>query len=119
MMKSKKITLGLILLVFTADTTAAIGKSFHVPDITTVGAASLGTLKISRDSIAVAQNEPDHNESKSKPAVDAKNRASGSGEEITENRRNNPDEAKPESLKPFVPSEEIPAEQAVDFPSDI
>ena len=67
----------------------------------------------------VAQNEPDLAESESEPAVDKKDRASGSGEEITENRSKNPDDEKTKPLKPFVPSEEIAAEQAVDFPIDI
>ena len=117
-MKSK-ITLGLILMAATTSIPATVGKIFHVPAITTVCAASLGTHKISRNSIVVAQNEPDSAGSDSKPAVDTENRASGSGEEIMENVSKNPDEEKPEPLKPFVPSEEIPAEQAVDFPSDI
>jgi hypothetical protein len=114
-----KITLGLILMAASTSIPATVGKIFHVPDIATVGAASLGTHKISRDSIVVAQNEPDPEEGENKPAVDTENRASGSGKEGTENRRNNSDEKKPEPLKPFVPSEEIDAEQAVDFPSDI
>jgi hypothetical protein len=118
-MKRQKITVGLILLVFTTGAPPAVGKIFHVPDIATVGAASHGTLKLKRNSIVVAQNEPDPDEGKNKPAVDTENQASGSGNENTENRRKNPDEEKPEPLKPFVPSEEIAAEQAVDFPSDI
>ena len=118
-MKSKKIKLVLILWIFTASATAAVGKSFHVPDLATVDVAGPSTLNISRDSIVVVQNDPDPDESKNKPAEDTENRASGTGEEITEDRRKNAEENRAEPLKPFVPSEEIDAEQAVDFPSDI
>ena len=118
-MKSKKIILGLILLTFTMGASVTIGRSYHVPDINTVRIESIRTLKIKQNAIVVAENEPDLAESESKPAADKKNRASGSGEKITENSSKSSDDEKTKPLKPFVPSEEIAAEQAVDFPIDI
>jgi hypothetical protein len=78
-----------------------------------------GSNSLKQNSIVLAANEnykPD----------DAEKAASGSGSKGSETEskpatddKNKSSNAKSKPLKPFVPSEKIPGDQAVDFPVDI
>ena len=67
----------------------------------------------------IAQNEVNRDENESKPAAAGKEQESPSEEETAKSSGNRSSGKKTKQLKPFIPSEEIAAEQAVDFPSDI
>ena len=70
-------------------------------------------------SIVLADKEPQAGEIGDQTTNENANQPSESGTETTENSRNNSNNAERKPLKPFRPSEEIAAEQAVDFPVDI
>jgi len=79
-----------------------------------------------RDSVAGAQESPGFAENEGSVPVDEESTDTGfEGKEsgppsASETDGSRPsDKAKVKALKPFVPSEKIPAEQAVDFPVDI
>ena len=114
-MFAKKIITMLAVLVFSFFASLAVGKGvpFRATDIERSVGTALGTLNLA--SIVLAQNDktaPDENgksqsgseTDESEPAADDKNKSSN---------------AKSKPLKPFVPSEKIPGDQAVDFPVDI
>jgi hypothetical protein len=67
----------------------------------------------------VAKNEREAPESGSQTTNENKDQASDPGAEVKGNSSKNSKEAETRPLKPFKPSEEIAAEQAVDFPVDI
>jgi hypothetical protein len=67
--------------------------------------------------IAAAENNPQDTENDRSPAAGNSQQDSGSEPQVPEENGRHSDKPKP--LKPFIPSEEIPAEQAVDFPVDI
>jgi hypothetical protein len=70
-------------------------------------------------SFVTAQNQQDGSETENQTTSDNKRRPFRSGEKKERNPDNTPVEAKVKTGKPFVPSEKIPADQAVDFPVDI
>ena len=79
-----------------------------------------------RDSVSGAQEAAGFAESERSVPVDEETTESGSEDKgsgpasAPETDGSRPsDKAKVKALKPFVPSEKIPAEQAVDFPVDI
>jgi hypothetical protein len=78
-----------------------------------------GSSPLKQNSIVLAAND------NNKPD-DAEKAASGSGSKGSETEskptvegQEKSSKTKPRPLKPFVPSEKIPADQAVDFPVDI
>ena len=93
----------------------ALGKGANFPamDSGYPEGPPFGTLN--RASIVLAQNEKTASED---------SETSPSGSEASESEATADDEKKPSGeaskpLKPFVPSEKIPGDQAVDFPVDI
>jgi hypothetical protein len=80
--------------------------------------AESSRIKKGRKAIVLAQQPTPPSEKEKKPNEGEKDRAATAGETAAEKGKNSSDE-KTKSIKPFVPSEEIAAEQAVDFPSDI
>jgi len=98
---------------------AALAWISHSPNIPAERTQSIHPFELIRQSIVVAQNEPDAVESNRQPANENENQAPDSGTAASEKNGNNPDDTAAKPLKPFKPSEEIAAEQAVDFPVDI
>lgn len=74
---------------------------------------------LGRQAIVLAENEQNTTENQSQAATDKESQTPEPVEETFEGRRNILPDEKKKSLKPFVPSEEIAAEQAVDFPVDM
>jgi len=114
-MFGKKLIAAEAALVFILGTSIAIGMRVDAPARHKGLPDSPAFFAESREPIVLAQNDDatagegeksksESETSESKPAADDKKEASES-------------ESKP--LKPFVPSEKIPGEQAVDFPVDI
>jgi cell division protein FtsN len=113
-----------IILVFTSMTLAMSAPASPdraplVPATSTERTQSTPTTPKQQNLILAAENEKKGAEGKSQTATDKNARASGSVVETTENSVKNSNDSETKPLKPFVPSEKIPAEQAVDFPVDI
>lgn len=70
-------------------------------------------------SIFVAQNNSQATDDETRKTNEKEDQASKSGTAATEKKKNKSNDSASKPLKPFKPSEEIAAEQAVDFPVDI
>jgi hypothetical protein len=70
-------------------------------------------------STILAQNNSQAANNKTRQTNEKGDQASESGKAKTENNKNKSTNSASKPLKPFKPSEEIAAEQAVDFPVDI
>jgi len=114
-MFGKKLIAALAALIFILSAQMAMGKRVDgtatykglsaIPNFFTVNEEA--TLLAQNDKTDPDDNEKSQSESetdKSEAAADDKNKSS---------------DAKSKPLKPFVPSEKIPGDQAVDFPVDI
>jgi hypothetical protein len=76
-------------------------------------------FELSRNAIAVAKNELQPAESNNRPITENKDQSPKSEAADKENAKKSSNDTQRKPLKPFKPSEEIAAEQAVDFPVDI
>jgi len=114
-MYSKKLIAAMAVLIFILCVPVASEMRAIGLDESSGPADVQGSNPLMQESIVLAANDnnrPDDTEKAtsgsetkgSEPATDDKNKSSN---------------AKSKPLKPFVPSEKIPAEQAVDFPVDI
>jgi hypothetical protein len=118
-MKNKKIIFAITLMTFAMSSPPSPGGGPLAPGPTAERTASTGTHPIKQQLMIAAENGPDAAQSQTHTATDKKERTSGSRSESTRNSSKKSDDAAAKPLKPFVPSEEIAAEQAVDFPVDI
>jgi len=97
---------------------AVQGAPMHFPDILADQIQNVRSFELNRESISVAENEPKAAENQTRPRDEKQDQAAAPPTAVQENSGSTSDDnAKP--LKPFKPSEEIAAEQAVDFPVDI
>ena len=108
-----------MLVAFSMSSPANPDSSPLVPEKTAERTDSIGTADVKQDLSVVAENEQDPAESKSSTASDKDNQTSGSESKTKQQSGKNSDDAATKPLKPFVPSEKIAADQAVDFPVDI
>ena len=109
----------MITLSFLISAPAISGRRPLAPDTFAEQITSFHTFEINPVALVVAENEPAAAESGSQTTSEKKDRAPQSGPPVNENSSNNSNAAETKPLKPFKPSEEIAAEQAVDFPVDI
>jgi hypothetical protein len=98
---------------------ATPGSSLPAPNIPAGQTQKLYMLEFKHQSIFVAQNNSQATDNESRKTNEKEDQASKSGTAKTENNKNKSKDSAPKPLKPFKPSEEIAAEQAVDFPVDI
>ena len=107
---------GLPCLVSTLTTP---GRSIAVTEIPASQTQLLHSPESNHQSTFFADNNSRKADGGTQTASGKENQASKSGSTTTEkpNQKSNDEASKP--LKPFKPSEEIAAEQAVDFPVDI
>jgi hypothetical protein len=77
------------------------------------------SLEIESGSIIMAQTKSQTAKSDTQKSSAKEDQATKSGTAKTESNRTKSNHAESKPLKPFKPSEEIAAEQAVDFPADI
>jgi hypothetical protein len=118
-MDFKKIIFVITGLLFLMSAPAALAWIPHSTNIPAERTKSLHPFELSRQLIVVAENEPDAAESGAQPASDNQDQAPDSGTADSEKSGSDSDDAATKPIKPFKPSEEIAAEQAVDFPVDI
>ena len=114
-MYNKKLITALVALIVIPSATMAIGK--HINSVTSHKMFSDNLLFDAREqaSIVLAQNDkgaPEENENTESGS--SANESDGAAEDDKKSP-----EAESKSPKPFVPSEQIAGEQAVDFPADI
>ena len=114
-MFGKKLIAALAALIFIPVTTMAIGK--HVDVVPQKKLFSDKPIFDAKEeaSITLAQNDKRNQEESEKAESDSETDESGVATD--DDKQSSEDESKP--LKPFVPSEQIAGEQAVDFPADI
>jgi hypothetical protein len=101
------------LFIFCASPVLGMGGNFLASYIGRYEGPAFSTLN--HESTVLAQNDKTaiEDDEKSKSESETKESTAADGDEKKASKA----ESKP--LKPFVPSEKIPGEQAVDFPVDI
>ena len=111
---------GLIILVsYLISAPAALAWISLVPNLAAERIKSIHTFELDRESIVVAENKPQTAESESQSTNENKDQAPSSETADREKSGRNSNDTETKPLKPFKPSEEIAADQAVDFPADI
>ena len=118
-MELNKIIIAIAGLLFLISAAGAFAWTPHSLNTDAERTKSIHPFELIRQSIVVAENGPDPAESGTQPANENKNQAPGAEAAESEKSGNNPDDTAAKPIKPFKPSEEIAAEQAVDFPVDI
>ena len=114
-MLGKKLIAALAALIFILGAQMAMGK--RVDGTATYKGFSVSPFffTVNEDSIVLAQNDKTVSENSEKSPSGSKTDESGAAAD--DEKQSLEDKAKP--LEPFVPSEKIPGDQAVDFPVDI
>jgi hypothetical protein len=95
------------------------GMPVHVLDEYIIKTAYIEFSELSRQPVILAENEQKSSNGVSKPQNTSNEQPIDSQGTVKEKKGNPETETSKKSLKPFKPSEEIAAEQAVDFPWDI
>ena len=114
----KKLIAVMVVLTFILGAPMAMGKCVNAPttDKELSECPTFGAVK--RESIILAQNDNSTSEDKEKTTSGSETKGSeAESERVDEEKKSSKEASKP--LEPFVPSEKIPGEQAVDFPVDI
>ena len=113
-MLGKKLITVLAIWIFCLCMSQALGKGASFPAMDSGYPAGLPFGSLNLESIVLAQNDStDDDGEKPKSESDAKD------SETADKDEKKSSETAPKPLKPFVPSEKIPGDQAVDFPADI
>jgi len=118
-MEFKKIIFVITGLLFLMRVPATPGRIHLTPEEPTEGTVSIHIFELNRNAIFLAENESEAAENESPSTTEKKEQSSESGAAVKENSSNSVNDAETDPIKPFKPSEEIAAEQAVDFPVDI
>jgi hypothetical protein len=117
-MIKKKISL-IILLLLLMSAPATRGWIPSAPDIPAERTKSFRPIVFNRKSIVLAENDSQASKNESQSINENRDQAPDTGVADREKSGNISKDAESKPLKPFKPSEEIAAEQAVDFPVDI
>jgi len=115
----KNIILAIIGLLFLMSAPAAPDWGLPATDTPAERPNRIDTFEIIHNSIFLSGNESEASESESQSTNANQEQSSESGTAVGENSGNRANDTETKAIKPFKPSEEIAAEQAVDFPVDI
>jgi hypothetical protein len=107
---------GLLILM---SAPAAAGRIPLAPNMPAEEIKSLQTFELKRKSIVLSENDSQAAGSENQPTNEIKEQAPSSKAADQEKSGKKSDDTATKPIKPFKPSEEIAAEQAVDFPVDI
>ena len=118
-MEFKKIIFPMTGFLFLMSAIAALAWIPHSSNIPAERIRNPHPFNWNWSSMVVAENEPKETESGNVSTNESRGSKSDSKREKNEKSDQNGDNAATKPLKPFKPSEEIAAEQAVDFPVDI
>ena len=106
-------------MIFTIGSPARPGRGPLAPDSAAMHKECVGTRQIRQPWIAAAADGRIAATSQTQTAAGKTEGTSDAKSDTKEKDSQNSNETGSKPLKPFVPSEEIPADQAVDFPVDI
>ena len=98
---------------------SAQGIGIHGPDPQVEQMQSIHLLESPRESILIAENEHKAADGQSQATDEYQSQPAKPKAAVEDNTGKQADGAATKPLKPFKPSEQIAAEQAVDFPVDI
>lgn len=118
-MEFKKIIFVVAGLVFLLSAPAALAWMPHASNIPAERTKRIHPFELSQKSIVVAENESETAENGAQATNENNNQAPESEAADSQKSGNSSEDAATRPIKPFKPSEEIAAEQAVDFPVDI
>jgi hypothetical protein len=118
-MENKKLIPLIILLSFLMSAPAALAWIPLAPTIPAERIKCIHPIELNHNSIFLADNESEAAGSENQPTNEIKEQAPSSEAADQGKSVKNADDADTKPIKPFKPSEEIAAEQAVDFPVDI
>ena len=117
-MKIKNLFITTISLFLIAVPTAH-GMEARVQDIHPQRIQSIRPFELNRKSVVMAENKQKTAAKQSQSGGETQEHTAEPEAAVKNNSGSSSDDAKTKPLKPFKPSEEIAAEQAVDFPVDI
>jgi hypothetical protein len=106
-------------LLFLMSAPVALSWIPLAPNIPARRIKSIHPIELKFNSIFLAENDSQAAGSESQPTNEIKEQAPSSETADKKKSGKNSDDADTTPIKPFKPSEEIAAEQAVDFPVDI
>ena len=115
----KKIIYAMIVLSIPVSTFAINGFGEHFADNLAESTRDHGSRIIESKPKILAQSATEMSEDSDRATVENENGSAESTSSAKEGSGTKPREAETKQIKPFKPSEEIAAEQAVDFPWDI
>ena len=118
-MEFKKIIFVITGLLFLMSVPATPGGSYPTTDAPAERAKNIHPAELNRKSIVVAENESEAADNDSQSTNENREQAPSSDTADRDKNVKNTDDVEAKPLKPFKPSEEIAAEQAVDYPVDI
>ena len=118
-MKFKKIIFVVTGLLFLMSMPATPDGSYPATDTPAERAKNIPAAELIRKSIVIVENESEAADNDSRSKNETKDQAPSSSTADRDKNGKNPDDVETKPIKPFKPSEEIAAEQAVDFPADI
>lgn len=118
-MFGKKLIAALALLIFSSCASPALGKQVNLPAAGIERPAGPASGTIDLESNVLAQNDNSADEKTENSSSSSETKGAGTDSKSTNAEKDNSTKEKSKPLKPFVPSEKIPGEQAVDFPVDI
>ena len=115
-MEFKKFIFAITGLLFLMSVPATPARSYLTTNTPAQRAKNIHPVELNRESIVVAENESKAADNDSQSTNENKDQAPSSD---TTAREKSGNDAETKPIKPFKPSEEIAAEQAVDYPVDI
>jgi len=118
-MKYQNILFVIAMLTLLMSAPGASGSRLPAADSPAEGNISIQIFELNRESTVLAENKSRAAENKNQSTNENKDQAPDSETADKEKSSNNSNDAEAKPLKAFKPSEEIAADQAVDFPVDI
>ncbi len=115
----KNIIYAMIMLSVPVGTFAVEGFSEHIADNLAESTRQYRSRITESNPVVLAQNTAETSKESERARGEKENTSSDSSISTKEGSGNKAREAETRQVKPFKPSEEIAAEQAVDFPWDI
>jgi len=118
-MYGKKLIAAMAVLIFILCASMALGKRVNAPATDHGRPESPAFKTVKQEAIVLAANDNNRPDDTEKATSGSETKGSEIESKTTVEGKEKSSNTKPRPLKPFVPSEKIPGEQAVDFPVDI
>ena len=118
-MYGKELIAAMVAWIFLMGVPVALGMRSNALAESPGPADMRGSNPLKQESIVLAANENNKPDDTEKAASGSGSKGSEIESKTTVEGKEKSSDTKPKPLKPFVPSEKIPGDQAVDFPVDI